>query len=194
MKNQVLKDIIYDALIITDIQGNFIDFNEKACTMLGYSKEEFSSLNVSDVEANENIEEIQQHMKNIIKKGTDRFDTCHKTKDGSLIDVNIRVSFVEHNGEKIFALTIHPYSESELSRKKLEEENTLKAIMLDNIADAVFLHTPEGKIVYTNQIAWKERGYTQEEILKMTIQEIDAPEHIKDFDKLIERIFNGEVV
>jgi PAS domain S-box-containing protein len=38
-----------DAIMITDFKGNFIDVNSSMCSMLGYTKEEFLSMNIANV-------------------------------------------------------------------------------------------------------------------------------------------------
>ena len=45
---------------------------------------------------------------------------------------------------------------------------------LENIPDGVFWVDDSGRIIYVNQAAAKHLGYTKEELLKMTIGEIDA--------------------
>ncbi len=40
----------YDAIFVVDVDGdNILDANEEACRLLGFSRDEFSSLTVSDI-------------------------------------------------------------------------------------------------------------------------------------------------
>jgi PAS domain-containing protein len=59
-----------DGILLIDTGGNIVDFNEAAHSRLGYSREEFAKLNLSDIDAQESREEIQAS----IHKGRFRTD------------------------------------------------------------------------------------------------------------------------
>ena len=49
-------------LLLDPLTSQPLDFNEAACRQLGYTREEFSHLRISDYEARERPEEIQSHI------------------------------------------------------------------------------------------------------------------------------------
>ena len=51
------------------------------------------------------------------------------------------------------------------ARKQAEEELRLKELLLDGASDSIFLHDLEGKFLYLNEAAYKDRGYEKEELL-----------------------------
>ena len=53
---------------------------------------------------------------------------------------------------------------------------------LENIPDGVFWVDDSGRIIYVNRAASKQLGYTKEELLKMTIGEIDAHYELDKLD------------
>ncbi len=64
------------------------------------------------------------------------------------------------------------------SRYKLrEEELDLKAQLLDNAADSIFLRDLDGKHIYFNRAAYQSRGYSKEEMMKMNLSQIIDPVH-----------------
>ncbi|MBP7652686.1 PAS domain S-box protein [Candidatus Dependentiae bacterium] len=71
-----------DGFWISDLHGQIIDVNNSYCEMTGYAKDELLNLNISDIEAVENPEEIekQKRIKKILSEGFDRFETKHKKK------------------------------------------------------------------------------------------------------------------
>ena len=71
------------------------------------------------------------------------------------------------------------------ARKRLEDENNLKAMLLDSVSDAGFLHDREGRIVYVNEAACVLHGYTEEEMLSMTYQRLLTPEAGKKFSEQV---------
>jgi PAS domain S-box-containing protein len=62
--------------------------------------------------------------------------------------------------------------------KKVQDELTLRAEMLDLVSDSVFLHDMKGEIKYANKAACEALGYTQDEITGMNVVDIN-PEELK---------------
>lgn len=67
-------------------------------------------------------------------------------------------------------------------QKKIAEEQRMRAEMLDSINDAVFLMEIAGKLVYVNGSLCEMSGYSRDELLKMHILDLTAPELRKRFD------------
>jgi PAS domain S-box-containing protein len=56
--------------------------------------------------------------------------------------------------------------------KKAEEELLLRAQILDNATDIIFLRRFDGSLIYTNEAALKAWGYSREEIYKLHISQL----------------------
>ena len=69
------------------------------------------------------------------------------------------------------------------ARKRLEDENKLKAMLLDSVTDAVFLHDLEGRIVYANEAAHFQVGHSEEEMRNMMFQQLLTKASAEKFDK-----------
>ncbi|MBI5559235.1 MAG: GAF domain-containing protein [Deltaproteobacteria bacterium] len=77
-----------DGIVLLDMEtGKTVEFNEMAHLQLGYSREEFAEITVSDYEVGEKPEEIQAHIEMVKRQGRDDFETEHRTKDGALRNV-----------------------------------------------------------------------------------------------------------
>jgi PAS domain S-box-containing protein len=59
---------------------------------------------------------------------------------------------------------------------KLQEELTTRAEMLDLVSDSVFLLDLKGNIKYVNKAVCESLGYTQDEITKMSVVDINPEE------------------
>jgi len=64
-------------------------------------------------------------------------------------------------------------------RKRAEEEIQMKARLLDNTSESIFVINLEGKILYANESAWRSRGYTHDELMKLDLHTLDTPECAK---------------
>ncbi|MCX6001618.1 MAG: PAS domain S-box protein [Chloroflexi bacterium] len=60
--------------------------------------------------------------------------------------------------------------------RKLNDESTLRAEMLNQVSDSVFLLDLKGNIKYVNKAVCDSMGYTQDEITKMNVVDINAKE------------------
>jgi PAS domain S-box-containing protein len=78
-------------LLIDGETQHAIVFNDTACRQLGFSREEFAALRISDYEATETPEETTRHIQEIFDAGGGEFDAVHRTKTGELRNVHVWV-------------------------------------------------------------------------------------------------------
>ena len=89
-------------ILIIDTRGNILEFNETACRELGYSREEFAKLSVSDLDAVRNPEEIQAAIMELLHNGSAEFEVKQKTKDGKIRVAHVVTRVVDLSGHKVF--------------------------------------------------------------------------------------------
>lgn len=82
-----------DGFMLNDMDGKLLYVNDALCNILGYDREELLKMYIRDIEYAESPEDTHKHLATIIKEGSDRFETIHKRKDSSLIDIEISTSF-----------------------------------------------------------------------------------------------------
>jgi diguanylate cyclase (GGDEF)-like protein/PAS domain S-box-containing protein len=118
-RNQGLMKTAIDGIHILDIEGNLVEFNDAFCQMLGYTAEEAASLNVADWDARFSSEELRDRLRGFITNNrSDTFETTHRRKDGSLINIEISCSAMEVDG-KHYLLAL---SRDITKRKQAESE------------------------------------------------------------------------
>jgi PAS domain S-box-containing protein len=109
-------------------------------------------------------------MKIVMTHGEDRFVSRHRRKDGSSFDIEVSVQYQPIEDGR-FVVFIEDITE----RKYASNQLKLEAELLDAATDSIFLHTFEGEFVYFNEAAYKQRGYTREELKGMNLTQLDAP-------------------
>lgn len=120
-----LLENMLDGLVILDIKGNLLEVNDSYCKMLKYSKEDLLKLNISFIDVKNDSKKMNDYLQEIIAMGSGKFETRHKRKDGSVIDVEMSVTYLE-SSNKLFAF-IHDINE----RKKYEKELVARAEELE---------------------------------------------------------------
>jgi PAS domain S-box-containing protein len=125
-----LFENVADAVYILDQKGNILETNEAAYSKLGYSREDFFSLNLSGLipqeDANAIIETLganteAQHQKKIT------LETFHYTKDGNSIPVEIHSRAITYRGRNVIlnvARDVSKRIEAEEEKKRLEAQLT----------------------------------------------------------------------
>jgi PAS domain S-box-containing protein len=91
-----LSEQKFDAVFIMDDRANILDCNKNMSTLLGYTKSEIKSLNLSDIDVLESKKDIIDKIKKIKKYGVFSFKTIHKRKDGSMILVNENLQYIKN--------------------------------------------------------------------------------------------------
>jgi len=108
-----------DSIILVDCEeGALVEFNDRAHEALGYTREEFGALKISDFEAQESPEETARHIAELAREGAGSFETRHRAKDGELRDVLVSTRILTLHGERFFLSVWHDITE----RKRAETE------------------------------------------------------------------------
>jgi PAS domain S-box-containing protein len=99
LSNQTILNTAIDGFFIIDTNGRFLDVNPAYCRMLGHTREEILGMSLRDIEANETPEETVQHIERVIANGGDFFETRHRRKNDTLIDVEISANYLASNNK-----------------------------------------------------------------------------------------------
>jgi PAS domain S-box-containing protein/putative nucleotidyltransferase with HDIG domain len=107
-----------DSIVLIDTEtGALVEFNNRAHENLGYTREDFDKLKISDVETIESAEEVAKHIEKIVKKGTDIFETKQRTKNGEIRDIQISSKAISIQGRDF----LHSIWRDITERKQAEE-------------------------------------------------------------------------
>jgi len=167
-RRRILVDQSLDGIVILDDNAKVYEANQQFAEMLGYTPEEVRELHTWDWDTRWSREELLEMGRKVDETGY-HLETRHRRKDGTTIDVEISVNGTVIAGQKLIFCVCHDITE----RKKAEEK--LQTI-LKTALDGLYLANLEGKILEVNDSYCKMLGYTREELLKMSIQDIDAIE------------------
>ena len=90
---RTLVDQSKDAIQVIDPETlRFLDANEKACAVLGYSRAELLSLGVFDIDPAITEESTARIRKELKKSGLFTFESVHRRKDGTTFPVELRIA------------------------------------------------------------------------------------------------------
>ena len=135
---KIFDESLFGLALVDPETTKAVEFNNNVCEMLGYSKEEFAELKIKDYEALEDELLIQNKIKKISEGSKVKFETKHRKKDGSIIDVLIKASTINLNGRDLIQIVYVDITEKVEALNKLEDyskELKLKNIELEQARD-----------------------------------------------------------
>ena len=149
---QSILQTAMDGFWITDAQGRLLECNDTICHMLGYRREELLALSVGDFEALESPEETREHTRRIIGRGTDRFETRHRRKDGREIDVEVSVQHLEGaEGGRFIAFLRDIGARKQAERTLVESEERYRAVVEDQ-TEVITRLAADGTVLFANDV------------------------------------------
>ena len=97
---KALLDASVDGVHIHDLDGAIVEFSPSFAAMLGYSRDEIETLNIADIDAARSASELKAHFREVARSGEAVvFETRHRRKDGSVIDVEVSARTVTLRGK-----------------------------------------------------------------------------------------------
>ncbi len=173
---QDLLKLASDGIHVLDRNGNVVLVNDSFCAMLGYEREELLMMNVSQWDAQWSKDELRRKFKDL-KGKRNTFETKHRRKDGSVIEVEIGVTGVLMNGNDYLYAAARDITERKRATQALQESEERSRLLLENASDAIFLADVEsGLIIDVNIKACELVGCSREELLGKHQSELHPPE------------------
>ncbi len=169
LRYRTLFDQSPDGVVIVAPDGKIVEFNDAACRQLGYSREEFSRLGISDIDRDERHAEIRYRIETMLNKGRAEFDVRHRTKSGEIRYTHVITKIVALSGEAFLYAIWKDVTEHTRALEMLQ----LTRFSVDSAVDAVYWMDSTSRIVDVNETACSMLGYTREELLNLTVLDID---------------------
>jgi PAS domain S-box-containing protein len=101
---QLLFNTSYDAIFVYHLMengkpGKFLEVNDKACSVLGYTREELLALSCHDINASSSLADIEMMADDLKTRKDVVFETVYLAKGGAKIPVEISAHLFEAEGQ-----------------------------------------------------------------------------------------------
>jgi len=152
---QSLSDSSFEAVLIANDEGRYIDVNSAACDLLGYTQDELMQLSVSDISAEPFRQNGLVMWEEFIAAGSASGEYSVRRKDGTILQLEFRaltnilpgfhVSFIRDLKER-----------SRAEEKKIAEENLRQSQSLMAEAQHLAQLGSWTRNLITNEVAWSD--------------------------------------
>ena len=155
-----------DGIHILDPDGNIIEASDAFCQMLGYTHEEIYGMNVSQWDAMLNgPEEIRSALnRQFESKERSQFETKHRRKDGTILDVEISGFPFELEGKPVLFNSSRDITRRKALEFSLQQERRLNASILKLAGPIILVIDQTGSIVSFNRTAEELSGFNFDDV------------------------------
>lgn len=89
-----------DGIVLIDVNTlGFVEFNDAACSTLGYSREEFARLSLTRINSSYSAQQVREQMDRIVANDGLDFEIEHRHKNGSVREMRVINRLVEAVGK-----------------------------------------------------------------------------------------------
>jgi two-component system NtrC family sensor kinase len=127
-------------------KGRLLEVNTKYCEMSGYSRDELLAMMISDIDAVETAEDAKRHAEQIVRNGSDRFETKHRRRDGSTFDVEVSATYWPDEGGQ-FLVFIHDISQRILIEHQVRSSREQLRQFLDHLPGSAYLKDADSRVM-----------------------------------------------
>ena len=149
-----------DALLVHDSEGRIVDCNSEASRSLGYTREEMLGLGVRDFATNLISSEErasrrgdtlwQRVMGGDAGVATSAHIGEHRRKDGTRFPVEVRVSPIDYNGERMIFASARDITERTRIEREVQDANTLLATLIESLRAGILVESKQRRILHVN--------------------------------------------
>lgn len=146
--------MLFDFESITLIRQN--DFSKDA---LGFDEESFGNLTYQEIESRKSENEVKDWFLEIQRKGSVRKETTFKTKEGSIIDVDIRASLLALDGKEVVSITFRDITSEKGRVSELLNRGKIAKTVFNKIPAIVFKADAKGHFTYCSGNGLESIGF-----------------------------------
>jgi PAS domain S-box-containing protein len=121
-RRRILIDQSRDGIVVLAENGDVYEANQKFAEMLGYTPTEAAKLHVWDWDTQWPREQLLEMIRSVDATG-DHFETYHRRKDGTNIDVDISTNGAVVAGQKLVFCVCRDITERKVMEKQLQTKN-----------------------------------------------------------------------
>ncbi|MGM0787324.1 MAG: PAS domain-containing protein, partial [Thermodesulfobacteriota bacterium] len=173
---QKISDNMFDLISIADIEGNY-KYIGSSRNLLGYDPETLVGKNFMEFIHPEDADEITSVFDEALKRGEKvrKVEYRYKTAGGSYswLETIGKIIMGESGSPEELIFSTRDITDRKQAEEALRETELRFRTVLENLPGGIFAHDLNGRIFMVNHQACKNTGYSREELLQMSVGEID---------------------
>jgi PAS domain S-box-containing protein len=194
---KTIFDSVNDAIFINDPEsGAILDVNDVACEMYGYTREELLSVDIGTISSGESSYSQQDAVNKIAETANGKpqlFEWKAKHKNGNLFWVEVNMKRAAIGGADGVVVVVRDITERKRAEAALRESEERFQNAFEHAAIGMALVAPDGRWVKVNRSLCSLVGYSEEELLTKTFQDITHPDDLSDDLAFVRQMLAKEI-
>ncbi len=186
-KYRALFDRNLHCIFVHDFEGNFLDANEASLNLLGYRREEISSINFATLIDEDQMPKALAAIEEIKRNGFVKnfLEFKLKKRDGNYVWVETDSSLIYQNGEAYAILGVaRDITDRKTTEKSLRQSEARYKQIIEHAPTGIYeVDIINSKFTSVNDIMCDVTGYTREEFLSMdpmVLLSEDSKQHLME--------------
>lgn len=189
---KTLFDSVDEMIFIFNLNGEIIRTNEPVKKRLQYSEHELMGKNPLFLHRPEERERALQVIKRVLSLETDFFYLPFVAKDGTLIDVETKITRGTWDDSEVIIAVSRDVSKQKMAERALEETEMRFAMLFDLASDGLLgLVFGEDRFTIANRMICEMLGYSRDELLQLGISDIHPDYSLNHVMEQYEGLVNG---
>jgi PAS domain S-box-containing protein len=176
---QNANDAIYVHAINPEGPGQFLEVNDKACHLLGYTRAELLKMKISDIAIPEQKKNIPSIIKELFKSGHSIFFTEDLTKDGRRVPVEVSANKFNFGSSPAVLAIVRDVSEQIKNQTFLKDQVSFFQMLIDTIPSPIFYKDAQGIYIGCNKAFESYIGLKKTELKGKSVYDV-APKELAD--------------
>jgi len=123
-------DAANDAIMLLDMEGRLVQFNNALCQMTGYSAEELRGRRLHDIKPPEYAAQIETNARILLERGEATLESAYRTREGATLPIEVHARTMESDGRRLILSIARDISE----RKRSEQREQTRLQILEKLA------------------------------------------------------------
>ncbi|WP_226038506.1 PAS domain S-box protein [Aquibacillus saliphilus] len=190
-----LVDHNSDAVFEFDLDGNFININDKVTQISGYTKIELIGQSFTPLVVEEHLEKALSNFRDVLTGKIKQFEILINNRKGDsiLLDIQNIPIIIDGELEGVYGIAQDITKKSAMEKELIDVKNQLELVW-ENTSDAIFLLAQDGTVLVYNPSFEKVFGFSEKEIIGVPIPPIYPTHEIAGQKPLLDRMRKNEIV
>jgi PAS domain S-box-containing protein len=165
-----------DSMFLHKLEGEkpskFVEVNDTACQVLGYTREELLDLSPADIDTSKTIARIPENLERLLKNGEATFEAVQVTKAGETFPVEISAHVFHLKGEKVILSISRDISERKAAEEALKISEKKFRNIFENVQDIFYQTDIDGIITEISPSIERYSGYKPGELIGTNVENV----------------------
>lgn len=191
--NETLLETMVDGYILADLEGVILRVNPSYCETTGRTPAELVGMNIRECEIELSAEEVTRRIAEFQRCGRMRFETRHRHRNGSEVDLLVSVTMVSRGGNSAVAAFLRDITKEKSAERSLTASERRFRAFFDAEPECVKVVSASGQLVDMNPAGFAMLQVASlDEACSRPLMEWIEPQYRAGFADLHRRVMTGE--